>query len=233
MTVLVRQSGAVLRVRAGAVSAARVAAGPGVRAFDPDAPWPQGPRVLAHIDYETHPFQLATLDRRNLDTFCVPSPRASRVRPFSMWWPTSEPSAGSWRLPARSRPGSARRSTRLACIAARSSHGRCPGTRFGRSSRRSTFFSSASRRAGPGPVLSAPGLDSLHPVPRFVPGRAARHATSRTRNRRPYGGHPASPAGCGPLSRPVAPECATVITIHRSTFAEAAILLHLYRFILR
>ena len=88
----------------------------------------------------------------------------------------------------------------------------------------STFFSSASRRAAHGPVLSAPGLDSLHPVPRFVPGRAARYATSRARNRRPDGGHPASPPGCGPFSLPVAPECTTVITIHRSTFAEAAIL---------
>ena len=29
---------------------------------------------------------------------CVPSAPASRGRPFSMWWPTSEPSSGSWCL---------------------------------------------------------------------------------------------------------------------------------------
>ena len=58
---------------------------------------------------------------------CVPSVPASRVHPYSMWWATSAPSFGSSPLPARSRPGSTRRSTRLACIAASSSHGRCPG----------------------------------------------------------------------------------------------------------
>ena len=35
---------------------------------------------LAHIDYETHPLRLATLDRRDLDTFlCAVAPRQSRA----------------------------------------------------------------------------------------------------------------------------------------------------------
>ena len=94
---------------------------------------------LAHIDYETHPLRLAALDRRDLGTFlCAVAPRQSRaslqhvvanLRAFLRFL------ASAGEIPTR---GSTRRSTRLACIAARSSHGRCPGTRFGRSSRRST-----------------------------------------------------------------------------------------------
>ena len=53
---------------------------------------------LAHIGYETHPTRLAALDRRDLDA-CAPSAPASRVRPSSMWWVTSELSSGSWPLP--------------------------------------------------------------------------------------------------------------------------------------
>ena len=92
---------------------------------------------LAHIGYEEHPTRLAALDRQDLDTFlCAVGPRQSRA--------SLQHVVGHLRaflrflaLTARFRPGSTPRSTRPACIAASSSRGRCPGTRFGRSCTRS------------------------------------------------------------------------------------------------
>ena len=120
---------AVLRVGAGAVSAARVdprraasrrlqdpsAARPRFRAINPGAPRPHGERVsgLHRLRKAPDASRYARPPGSRHLSVCR-RPPASRVRHSSMWWPTSERSSGSWRLPARSRPGWTRRSTRLA-----------------------------------------------------------------------------------------------------------------------